>query len=125
SDIQQTIQAFSRLGSSDGVTEGKLGIWLPALRVLALVIVATLVAYGGLRALAAVLFSRLNAWIRRRPGESKADAETANAAAEGSAEPVEVHPNSPKARYRLRRITFSRRLLGVLLAFVVDIGATL
>jgi len=145
SDIQQTIRAFGRMGSSSGVTEGKLDAWMPALRVLALVIAATLVAYAVLRMLAGMLFGRLNAWIRTRPVEGEAAAEhlPAGSVADaglpppsdprgaavgsqgGAAEPGSVHAHDAKSRHRLRRLTLSRKLLGVLLAFVVDIGATL
>jgi len=122
-DIQQTIQAFSRLGSSSGVTEGKLDVWMPALRVLGLVIGATLVAYGVLRAVAGLLFSRLNSWIRRK---SEADAGAQDRLAPGQKPQAgHSHDGSRPHRQRRRRLTLSRKLLGVLLAFVVDVGATL
>ncbi|NLC34889.1 MAG: mechanosensitive ion channel [Alcaligenaceae bacterium] len=120
SDIQQTFSAFSRVGSSSGVTDGKLDIWMPALRVLALVIAATLVAYAVLRAVAGVLFRKLNTWIQRSSGA------VAGGQGRGSgAVSRDIHPQSPYARSRARRMTLSRKLLGVVLAFVVDIGATL
>lgn len=110
-DIELTLRAFSHLGSSDGVTEGKLDAWLPALRILALVIAATLVAYAVLRAIAGVLFGRLDTWIRTKPVQE----------AGGSPAPAD----SAQPRYRLRRLTLSRKLLGVLLALIVDVAATL
>lgn len=114
-DIRLTLEAFQRLGTSDGVTEGKLEGWLPALRVFAVVIAATLVAYALLRSVASILFGRLNTWIRRRPGNGVGP----------SADPAAAPALSPKHRPRFGRIALSRKLLGVLVALVVDIGATL
>lgn len=110
SDVRDTMAALGRTGTNDGVTGGKLDVWLPALRVLALVIAATLVAYALLRGIAGVLFGRLNAWIRRQPDE---------AAVQGGG------PTPAPVVFRFRRLTLSRKLLGVVLAFVVDLGATL
>lgn len=152
-DIKQTIRAFSRLGSSGGVTEGKLGAWMPALRVLVLVIAATLVAYAVLRVVAGMLFGRLNTWIRRKsvreadkagqsgdhgPDSAQADAAGRQNAAgqagldgrqetvsKGQGRQLAGHPHAVGPRHRIRRLTLSRKLLGVLLAFVVDVGATL
>ena len=102
-DVRETLAALRRIGTSSGVTEGKLEGQLPALRVLALVVLATLIAYAVLRRIAGLLFDRLNRWIRERP----------------TVLPTEAHPS------RFRRLTLSRKLLGVLLAFIVDLGATL
>ena len=113
SDIQQTLRAFGRMGSSSGVTEGKLEMWLPALRVLAMVIAATLIAYALLRAIASVLFSRLNTWIQRKQVLEAVKPEAT------------PHTTLYGPRQRLRRLTLSRKLLGVMLALVVDVGATL
>ena len=111
-DIQQTLRAFSRMGSDSGVTEGKLDAWVPALRVLAIVIAATLVAYALLRTLARVLFGRINAWIQRKKTLAT--------------QPMDVpHTSSYGPRRRLMRLTLSRKLFGALLALVVDVGATL
>src|SRR5690606_15714494 len=66
-DLRSTLDALGHLGTSDGLTQGKLEGWVPALRLLALVIAATLLAYALLRALAGVAFGKLNAWIRKRP----------------------------------------------------------
>lgn len=110
-DIQHTLHAFGRMGSSSGVTEGKLQVWLPALRVLAIVIAATLLAYALLRAGARLLFARLNTWTQRKNGSDP-----------GKAGAVPGSPYGP--RKRLRRLTFSRKLLGALLALVVDVAAT-
>lgn len=140
-DIQQTLRALGRIGSSSGVTEGKLEMWLPALRVLALVIAATLIAYGVLRAIASILFGRLNTWIQRervlesakpaahptQPVYISADDQAAASAASAAttADISKPHPTLYGPRQRLRRLTLSRKLLGVLLALVVDVGATL
>ena len=148
-DIKQTLQAFGRMGSSSGVTEGKLDAWLPALRVLAIVIAATLVAYALLRAVARMLFGRLNTWIQRKngagvgkptPGSGSGHVEpapdighagqgpssgSAEHAAAATATPSSTHFSPYGPRQRLRRLTLSRKLLGALLALVVDVGATL
>lgn len=167
-DIQQTFRAFSRIGSSRGVTEGKLEAWLPALRVLAIVVAATLLAYVLLRGVASLLFGRLNTWIRTQPvldpavrtGPSPAAAAAGRAglttvpfdeasaleASRGEETPLPTPlasstsagsppADSPSAaqhhaphtphRHRLKRLTLSRKLLGVVLALVVDVGATL
>lgn len=151
-DIQQTLRAFSRLGSSSGVTEGKLDAWMPALRVLVLVILATLIAYGVLRLVAGSLFGRLNSWIRRKsaadaekkgaasgPGSettradavsddeiaSRASADSQQEIVDTAHEPLSGHMDAAGLHHRRRRLTLSRKLLGVLLAFVVDVGATL
>lgn len=177
SDIQNTLGAMRKLGTSDGVTQGKLAAWLPALQLLALAIAATLVAYALLRAAAGFAFGRLNAWIRERatvaeapavatarveaghaggdaiPGMSPADeaaaasthpagqtavegtsaASKTAAAAEHAGEAASTAaPSSASAhargrihRRRFGRLTLSRKLLGVVLALVVDLGATL
>ena len=144
-DVENTVDAFSNLGTSDGLTEGMLDAWLPALRLLALVIAVTLVAYAVLRAVAGLLFGRLNTWIRREPtvtggsaAEAPLDADPApgggtEAAARaglpaGAAAPDARPPGRVQGRragHRFGRLTLSRKLLGVLLALFVDLGATL
>jgi len=130
-DIENTVDAFRNLGTSDGLTEGKLNAWVPALQLLALVIVVTLIAYTVLRAVARLLFGRLNTWIRREP---VVNAKGAEAPAGENMHPADVvEPGAPQAarrggfrsRHRFGGITLSRKLLGVLLALVVDVGATL
>jgi len=125
SDVRDTLEAVKRLGTSDGVTEGKLDMRLPALRVLALVILATLLAYAVLRGVAGVLFARLNGWIRERPTVLPPE-EDSGAAAAGVPAAAPPRP-APRHGYgsRFRRLTLSRKLLGVVLALVVDLGATL
>lgn len=122
-DIQQTLQAFSRVGSSTGVTDGKLEVWMPALRVLALVVAATLLAYAVLRGLAGFLFNRLNTWTHSQPRHAASatrPAEPTPPLTDPAPRPAERAP-----RHRARRLTLSRKLLAVLLALVVDVGATL
>lgn len=116
SDISATLDAVGRLGSSGGVTQGKLDDQMPALRALGLAIAATLLAYAILRGIAGLLFGRLNAWIRRKPAGE----------AQGQAAESSVRPSPRReGRHRLGRITLSRKLLGVLLALVVDLAASL
>ncbi|NYT81085.1 mechanosensitive ion channel [Alcaligenaceae bacterium] len=118
SDISATLDAVGRLGSSQGVTQGKLDDQMPALRALGLAIGAALLAYAILRSIAGLLFGRLNAWIRRKPaGEAQAQGQAAES-------PVRSSPRR-EGRHRLGRITLSRKLLGVLLALVVDLAASL
>ncbi|NYT24326.1 mechanosensitive ion channel [Alcaligenaceae bacterium] len=114
-DVENTVDAFSNLGTSDGLTEGMLDAWLPALRLLALVIAVTLVAYAVLRAVAGLLFGRLNTWIRREPTVTGGSA----------AESPSGRFQGRRAGHRFGRLTLSRKLLGVLLALFVDLGATL
>ncbi len=121
-DIDQTIRAFSRIGSSSGVTDGKLAVWMPALRVLALAIVATLLAYAVLRAIAAVLFGRLNRWIERQPVRG-VDAVPADRGPALSDEQASAS-TPPRHRHHGLHIALSRKLLGVMLALLVDVGAT-
>ncbi|MFT0849609.1 mechanosensitive ion channel domain-containing protein [Achromobacter sp. F4_2707] len=125
SDIDQTVHAFSRIGSSSGVTEGKLASWMPALRVLALVIAATLLAYAVLRAIAGQLFGRLNRWIERQPVHEAERARQADGGLSGDASPSVSPPPPHFPHHRRLRLTLSRKLLGVMLALVVDVGATL
>src|SRR5690606_38811117 len=104
SDISATLDAVGRLGSSGGVTQGKLDDQMPALRALGLAIAATLLAYAILRGIAGLLFGRLNAWIRRKPAGE----------AQGQAAESSVRPSPRReGRHRLGRITLSRKLLGV------------
>src|SRR5690554_305307 len=126
-DIQQTFRAFSRIGSSRGVTEGKLEAWLPALRVLAIVVATTLLAYALLRGIASVLFGRLNTWIRTQPAPDLAlrtGPSPAIAAAGRAGLTAAGTPHAPHG-LRRKRLTLSRKLLGVVLALVVDVGATM
>ena len=157
-DIELTLDAFQRIGTSDGVTEGKLEGWVPALRVLALVIVVTLIAYALLRAVARILFGRLNTWIQRKPAKAATAAAAPSATMGPESETIVTGPSSdaaveqktvvasrdtashinkpevvttPKPGLtrthlpRFGRITLSRKLMGVVLALVVDVGATL
>lgn len=123
SDIRETFAAVSKIGTQSGVTQGKLEGQLPALRVLALVILATLVAYAVLRRIAAVLFGRLNRWIGERPTVlPPAPSEPGRPEPLTPGDPVE---HAAMHTFRLRRLTLSRKLLGVLLALVVDLGASI
>jgi Small-conductance mechanosensitive channel len=130
-DIQATLDAFRRVGTGEGVTEGKLDAWLPALKVLALVIVATLAAYALLRMVASVLFGRLDQWIRSKPKSVDEQVAVNGGAALKEDGPIPAsermgfHHSVPKALPRLRRLTLSRKLLAVLLALLVDVGASL
>ncbi len=78
--------------------------WSPALTLLALVIAVTLVAYFIFRLIARTGYARLNQWISHTPA---ADANHA--------------PTAPRHRGSLK---FSRKLLGVLAALVIDIAAS-
>ena len=163
-DIELTLDAFGQMGTGEGLTQGKLDFRLPALRVLAIVVAATLVAYMLLRMLASLIFARLDTWIRSKPKASEArsgagapggtprassagdggvtvgapapveaaskDAvASAPAAAPPPAEPSSArmgfHRDGPVSLPKLKRLTLSRKLLGVVLALVVDVGATL
>lgn len=119
-DVRDTLAALRRIGTSSGVTEGKLEGQLPALRVLLLVILATLVGYAVMRRVAGVLFGRLNRWI----GQQAAPPEPAPAATPAPTS-AQAALHTHRHAFRFRHLTLSRKLLGVLLALVVDLGATL
>lgn len=107
-DLEGSWDVVSAMLSGQAAPGVSLQRWMPALYSLALTIVTVSVAYAFLRLLANAGFNRINNWIIKA-------ADT---------------PNTPPRRRHnsLRQITAftkGRKLLGVLLALILDLGASL
>ena len=109
-DTAATMTAVRAALSGEPVPGNRLRASLPALSVLLFTIVGTLLAYAAFRVLAGFGFARLNAWIL---DDSK-----------GKAGP-QPDPGPAAKRYRYASLTLSRKLLGVLAAFLIDVAASL
>lgn len=144
-DFYETAAVVAGLASGDPVADSPLHQSGAALKVLAIALAAVLISYFVLRMLARTGFAWLNVWIRRDPAlEKKAaaagDAETpagspgpdapagpnapAGAAVPEAHGPALKEPAGPGS-HRFRRITLSRKLIGVAAALAIDIAATL
>lgn len=113
-DTAATMTAVRAAISGKPVPGNHLRASLPALRILLFTILGTLLAYFVFRTLARFGFARLNSWILN---DSK-----------GKAGPSAQQPSDmPPAvkRYRYAALTLSRKLLGVLAAFLIDVAASL
>ncbi|UYO94175.1 mechanosensitive ion channel domain-containing protein [Pollutimonas sp. M17] len=109
-DTAATMTAVRAALSGEPVPGNRLRASLPALSVLLFTIVGTLLAYAAFRVLAGFGFARLNAWIL---DDSK-----------GKVGP-QPDPGPAAKRYRYASLTLSRKLLGVLAAFLIDVAASL
>lgn len=106
-DIASTRAAIVALVSGNRWSDDIERRWGEALQVFALTLLALLVAYGVLRLLASVGFARLNRWLHQQRGEP---------------------PVGEKRRRKLRRlpqVRLSRKVVGVLVAAVIDLTAVL
>lgn len=113
-DFSQTIDVISAFASGRAVPGSAVKQAGPALKMLLATLIVVLLAYAILRAIAKTGFARLNIWIKK-----------------DSARPANV-PQDPAAEdragpgvLRLRNITLSRKLLGVIAALAIDIAATM
>lgn len=106
-DIASTRAAIVALVSGNRWSDDIERRWGGALQVFALTLLALLVAYGVLRLLASVGFARLNRWLHQQRGDP---------------------PVGEKRRRKLRRlpqVRLSRKVVGVLVAAVIDLTAVL
>jgi small-conductance mechanosensitive channel len=105
SNTGAAIRDLIRGDSPFGVIGGR---WQPALKVLMITIGALLLSYFVLRMIAGFGFSRLNKWVRQPP------------------QPPETIPSATQRLSRsFGQLTFSRKLLGVLAAILIDLTAIL
>lgn len=103
-DISGSWQVLSGLMAGSHVYGVTLSKWTPALNSLLAAIIAVAVAYLTLRLVARYGFKRLDTWIMR--------------------EPARVDVTSRGAR-RLAKYTHGRKLLAVIVALLLDVGASL
>src|SRR5690554_2697113 len=109
-DLDGSWRVVSALLAGRSAPDVSLQRWVPALVSLAVAIAATFMAYVLLRLAANVGFSRINRWIRLSP------------------EPQTSPAPSPRHYKSLRHLaTFARgrKLLGVILAMVLDLAASI
>ncbi len=109
-DTAATMDAVRAALSGEPVPGNHLRASLPALNMLLLTLLGTLLAYAVFRALAKFGFARLNSWILN---DSKRETDP----------PSQL--TSTVKRYRYASLALSRKLLGVLAAFLIDVAATL
>ncbi|MFW7341810.1 mechanosensitive ion channel domain-containing protein [Pollutimonas sp. H1-120] len=108
-DTAATMAAVRAALSGKAVPGNHLRASLPALNVLLFTLLGTLLAYAVFRALAKFGFARLNSWILDDKGKTDP--------------PPQL--TSTVKRYRYASLALSRKLLGVLAAFLIDVAATL
>src|SRR5690606_1941517 len=111
-DTAATMAAVRAAIRGEPVPGSHLHASLPGLRILLFTILGTLLAYIVFRSLAQFGFARLNNWILN----DKKDKATPATPAADMAPAVK--------RYRYASLTFSRKLLGVLAAFLIDVAAS-
>lgn len=112
-DLSKTMAAVRAAVSGEAAPGNHLRTFMPALSLLLFTVLGTLLAYLVFRSLAKFGFARLDVWILN-DGKGKAI----------SADQVQQEPPVLK-RYRYASLALSRKLLGVLAAFLIDVAATL
>ncbi len=110
-DFEQTTDVLGDLARGDARSVDRMERWWPALQALLIALAAVLGAYFLLRMLAAQGFARLNTWIHKKEGSSQDEAARTAARAD-------------HGMGRLRKLTLSRKLVGVLAALLIDLAAT-
>ncbi|KAA0889392.1 mechanosensitive ion channel [Pusillimonas sp. ANT_WB101] len=144
-DFSETASVAVGLATGAPVADSGLHRWSDALKVLAFAFATVLISYFILRMLARFGFSWLNVWIRRdakteqqatptadgtpashQPASTTISAENAAAPTieEVAHGPAIDEPAGP-GQHRFKRITLSRKLIGVAAALAIDIAATL
>ncbi|MGB3290489.1 MAG: mechanosensitive ion channel domain-containing protein [Burkholderiaceae bacterium] len=113
-DTSATMAALRAALGGERIPGNHLRASLPALNILLFTLLGTLLAYALFRALARFGFARLNRWILN-DGKS--------GASPSAAAPPKMAP--AVKRYRYASLAMSRKLLGVLAAFLIDVAATL
>lgn len=108
-DLEGSWRVVSALTSGESVPGVSIQRWLPALYSLALAIVTVIIAYAVMRIIANAGFKQINRWIQKEAPAVQGGART-------------------RRRNGLRQLTAytkGRKLLGVLLALIIDIAASL
>lgn len=108
-DFAQAFDAFRSLGRGEGVSGVTMAQWLSALTSMAIVVAATLLAHGLLRAIANRGYARIDAWV----------AQHAHAPA-GTRVPPAGAPVPPDAPTNLCRLY--RYMVAVVGALLIDVG---
>jgi hypothetical protein len=113
-DIAETWQVLKALVTGQPLPGARADQWQSAAISLGIAMVSVLIAYFILRLVAGYAFGRLNDWIMRDDG--KRSRSTGNREGAGTA--------SRKRLGKLGSLTLGRKLVAVILAFAIDIAAT-
>lgn len=121
-DFSEAIDTFRSLGRGDGVRGISMQTWLAALMGLAIVVVATLIAYLLFRAIASRAYARIDNWVARHPDTRAAQGAMPGPVPGASAGPYAGTPHTPPPHIRLNLSRLYRYLVAVVGALLIDIS---